>query len=144
MTAQTRCSGLCSHPPALWVLFLASRTWSALSDLSAGGLLPGTVLAVGSLPRVVLLISMTVTAPFLRFEDLTMSSLCSSSSLRWLWWSAQMRLQAWLCGVFSARSSQSQNPFFLALPVFLTLRCSLRCLLDHFISGTGYCPFEDL
>lgn len=37
-----------------------------------------------------------------------------------------------LCG-FSARSSLSQNPFFVPFPVFLSLHCSLQCLSDHFI-----------
>lgn len=65
VAAQVRSSGLCSHPPARWVLFLASPghgvpCWSSLRVA-----FPCTVLVVGSLPRIILLISMTVTAPFL-------------------------------------------------------------------------------
>jgi len=47
---------------------------------------------------------------------------------------------------FSALGSLSLNPSlnpFSPLPVFLSLCCSLRCLSDHSVSSTAYCPLPD-
>lgn len=75
-----------------------------------------------------------------------MSLLCCSSSLAGkvppLWCGAKIHLQAQFCGFFLL-TAVCLKTSFSPLPVFLSLCCSLRCCLDHFISGTGYCPFQD-
>lgn len=116
-------------PPACWVSFLASRAWSALLVLTAGGFSPALFLWWAPCPE------SFYSSPWLSlplFSDFGIPQcLYCAAHLPWPWWCARMHRQA-VCG-FSALSSVSQTPFFSPFPVFLSLHCSLQCLSDHFI-----------
>lgn len=105
---------------------------------------PCTVLTVGSMPRVILLISMTGHCPLSLilgshnvFTVLLIFPGSGSGGV-------PKRVSRPGSVFFLLTAVCLKTPFFQPLHVLLSLHCSLRCLLDHFISGTGYCPFHDL